>query len=131
MAKRTRGSNRPGQRRADRHALARPQARPASRPAGALSEAEEARAAELESQIVAQERAAQAGQTRARDRARATEATRPGRPGGQGLLAARAAEEYAYVVRDVRRIMVVGGGLFGALAVIYVLIDVMHVVTIS
>jgi hypothetical protein len=27
--------------------------------------------------------------------------------------------------------MVVGGGLVGALAVIYVLIDVMHVVTIS
>jgi hypothetical protein len=131
MAKRTRGSNRPGQRRADRHAPARPQTRPASRPAGALSEAEEARAAELESQIVAQERAAQAGQTRARDRARATETARPGRPGGQGLLAARAAEEYAYVVRDVRRILVVGGGLVAALAALYVLIDVAHVVTIS
>jgi len=131
MAKRTRGSNRPGQRRADRHAPARPQTRPASRPAGALSDAEEARAAELESQIVAQERAAEVGRTRARDRGRATEAARPGRPSGQGLLAARAAEEYAYVVRDVRRILVVGGGLVATLAVLYVLIDVAHVVTIS
>ena len=131
MAKRTRGSNRPGQRRADRHGPARPQARPAPRPAGALSDSEEARAAELESQIVAQERAAEAGRTRARDRSRATEAVRPGRPGGQSLLAARAAEEYAYVVRDVRRILVVGGGLVAALAVLYVLIDVAHVVTIS
>ena len=130
MAKRTRGSNRPGQRRPDRHAPGRPQSRPASRPS-ALSDAEEARAAELESQIVAQERAAEAGRTRARDRVRATEAARPGRSGGQGLLAAKAAEEYAYVVRDVRRIMVVGGGLVATLAVLYVLIDVAHIVTIS
>ena len=127
MAKRTRGSNRPGQRRVDRHAPARPQARPA----GALSDAEEARAAELESQIVAQERAADAGRNRARDRGRATEAARPGRAGGQGLLAARAAEEYGYVVRDVRRILVVGGAMVAAMVVLYVLIDVAHVVTIS
>ena len=131
MAKRTRGSNRPGQRRADRHAPIRPEARLAPRPAGALSDTEEARAAELESQIVAQERAAQAGRARVRDRSRATEAARPGRAGGQGLLAARAVEEYAYVVRDVRRILVVGGGLVATLAVLYVLIDVAHAVTIS
>ena len=131
MAKRTRGSNRPGQRHVERHAPNRPQSRLAPRPAGALSDTEEARAAELESQIVAQERAAEAGRTRARDRVRATEAARPGRSGGQGLLAAKAAEEYAYVVRDVRRILVVGGGLVATLAVLYVLIDIAHVVTIS
>ncbi len=131
MAKRTRGSNRPGQRHADRHGSARPQSRPAARPSGALSEAEEARAADLESQIVAQERDAEATRNRARDRGRAAEVVRPGRAGGQGLLAARAAEEYAYVVRDVRRILVVGGAIAAALVVLYVLIDIAHVVTIS
>jgi len=131
MAKRTRGSNRPGQRHPDRHGSARPQNRPAPRPTGALSATEEARAAELEAQIVAQERDAEANRNRNRDRARAPEATRPGRPGGQGLLAARAAEEYGYVVRDVRRIIYVGGAVAAALAVLYVLIDVFHAVTIS
>ena len=131
MAKRTRGSNRPGQRHAERHSSARPQSRPATRPAGALSEAEEARAAELESQIVAQDRAAESNRARGRDRGRAVEVARPGRPGGQGLLAARAAEEYAYVVRDVRRIIAVGGSMAVTLLALYVLIDVMHVVTIS
>jgi hypothetical protein len=96
-----------------------------------LSDAEEARAAELEQEIVAQDRQADAGRARVRERPRDAEVTRPGRPAGQGLLAARAAEEYAYVVRDVRRIMVVGGGIAAALAVLYVLIDVAHVVTIS
>jgi hypothetical protein len=131
MAKRTRGSNRPGQRHPDRHGSARPQNRPAPRPSGALSASEEARAAELESEIVAQERDAEANRTRNRERGRTSEATRPGRPGGQGLLAARAAEEYGYVVRDVRRILFVGGAVAVALVVLYVLIDVAHVVTIS
>lgn len=131
MAKRTRGSHRPGQRHADRHGSARPQSRPAPRPSSALSDAEEARAAELESEIVAQEREAGVGRNRSRERGRDSEAARPGRPGGQGLLAARSAEEYAYVVRDVRRILLVGGTIAAALAVLYVLIDVAHVVTIS
>jgi hypothetical protein len=131
MAKRTRGSHRPGQRHSDRHGSARPQTRPAPRPSGALSASEEARAAELESQIVAQERDAEANRARSRDRSRAPEATRPGRPGGQGLLAARAAEEYGYVVRDVRRILFVGGAVAATLLGLYVLIDVAHVVTIS
>ena len=131
MAKRTRGSNRPGQRRPDRHGSARPQSQPATRAGGGLSAAEEARAAEIESQIVAQERAADATRARTRDRGRVTETARPGRAGGQGLLAARAAEEYGYVVRDVRRILAVGGSIVVILAVLYVLIDVAHVVTIS
>jgi hypothetical protein len=126
MAKRTRGSNRPGQRHA-----ARPQSTSAPRSSGALSASEEARAAELESQIVAQDRAAESGRAQARELGRATEVARPGRAGGQGLLAARAAEEYGYVVRDVRRILVVGGAMAAALVVLYVLIDVAHVVTIG
>jgi hypothetical protein len=128
MAKRTRGSNRPGQRHAG---SARPQTRPASRPSSALSATEEARAAELESQIIAQEKDAEQNRSRARDRSRVGEAARPGRPAGQGLLATRAAEEYGYVVRDVRRILQVGGAVAAALAVLYVMIDILRVVTIS
>jgi len=131
MAKRTRGSHRPGQRHADRRGPARPQPRPPGRPSGGLSAEEEARAAEIESQIVAQERAAEAGRARSRERARGAEVERPGRAHGQGLLAARAAEEYAYVVRDVRRIVSIGGTMAAALAVIYVLVDVLHVVTVT
>lgn len=130
MAKRTRGSNRPGQRHADRRSQGRPQAGPA-RQGGVLSADEEARAAELESRIVAQERAAEATRARSRDRLRAPEAERGGRPRSQGLLAVRAAEEYAYVVRDVRRIIQVGGLLAAVLFVLYVLVDVFHVVTVG
>jgi hypothetical protein len=128
MAKRTRGSNRPGQRHAERHGSARPLTRPESRTS--LSASEEARAAELESQIVAQERAAEANRARGRN-VRSTEFTRPGRTGGQGLLAARAAEEYGYVVRDVRRIIFVGGALAAILAVVFVIVDVMRLVSFS
>jgi hypothetical protein len=131
MAKRTRGSNRPGQRHADRRGSSRPQLRPTGRPSGGLSAEEEARAADLESQIVAEERAADAGRARSRERARNPEPERPGRAHGQGLLAARAAEEYAYVVRDVRRIVWVGSGLAATLGVIYVLVNVLRVVTIG
>ena len=43
-------------------------------------------------------------------------------------LATRAAEEYAYVRRDVRRIAIVGGGLLGVLAIIDILVNVTHVI---
>jgi len=56
---------------------------------------------------------------------------RPGRARSQGLLAARAAEEYNYVVRDVRRILRVGGSLAVVFLAIVVLVDVLHVVTVS
>jgi len=128
MAKRTRGSSRPGQRRPG-SGPARPSARPAARPTNGLSVDEEARAAELESRIVAQERAAETVRSRARQTAgRFPEARRAG---SQGLLAARAAEEYAYVVRDVRRILIVGGSLAAVLAVLFVLIDILHVISIA
>lgn len=128
MAKRTRGSNRPGQRHQDKRSSARQQPRPASRPGQGLSAAEEARAAELESQIVAQERAAQQPAGRSRDRSRETDFGPAGRPRGQSPLAVRAAEEYGYVSRDVRRIVRVGGAMVGILAVFYVLIDILHVI---
>jgi hypothetical protein len=128
MAKRTRGSNRSGQRHQDKRSSARQQPRPASRPGQGLSAAEEARAAELESQIVAQERAAQQPAGRSRDRSRVTDFDPAGRPRGQSPLAVRAAEEYGYVSRDVRRIVRVGGTMVGILAVFYVLIDILHVI---
>ena len=131
MAKRTRGSHRPGQRHGDKRGTARQQFRPTGRPSGGLSAEEEARAADLESQIVAEERAAEAGRTRFREQPRSPEVERPGRARGQGLLAARAAEEYAYVVRDVRRIVTIGGSMAATLAVIYVLVNVLHLVTIG
>ena len=125
MAKRTRGSNRPGQRQS-----ARPQLQPVSRPSESLSRDDETRAAELESQIVARERIADTDRARARDRVK-TEPTRSGHVGGQGLLAARAAKEYDYLVRDIRRIVFVGGMLAAIMAAIFVLVDVIHVIAIS
>lgn len=125
MAKRQR--TRPGQRPPSRPA--RPAARPvSSRPAGTLSEAEEARAEELERDIVARDKAAQAALTRSRDR-------RPHSDAGSGpalrirtggLVAASV--EYEYVRRDVRRIIRVGGSLIGVLAILFVLIDVVGVI---
>jgi len=127
MAKRTRGSNRPGQRHA---AHSRHQPRPANRPAQGLSAAEEARAAELESQIVARDREAQASLGRSRERGQAADMSRAGRPRTGSPLAVRAAEEYGYVSRDVKRILRVGGSMIGLLVVMFVLVDVLHVITI-
>lgn len=87
-----------------------------------LTDAEEARAAELEARIVADERAADAARQGAADRRRgrpiATElAERP----SDGGLAVRAAEEYAYVGRDVRRITLLGGSLIAILIILWVI----------
>ena len=84
---------------------------------------EEARAAELEAAILAEERAAE--QLRRGPDGR-------GRPTERALyssvpLATRAAEEYGYVRRDVRRIAVVGGGLIAVLFIIDILVNVTHV----
>jgi hypothetical protein len=135
MAKRSRGAARPGQRPAKRPQRAAIPRAPAAatetiRPATSLTEADEARAAELEAQLVAEGRTATA-ERGGRDRAR-MQATAPRLRGAQtsGLLAARAAEEYGYVVRDVRRIGVVGGGLFVVMIVLFLLIEVAHVITV-
>jgi len=124
MAKRSRVGGRPGQRRP----LERTAQRPASgqrRPANALTPEEEARAAELEAAIVAEEKAAEEAR-RGRNRARAA-AAEAGLYSSQSL-AARAAQEYGYVRRDVRRITVVAGALLGVLAVLHVLVNVLHVI---
>jgi hypothetical protein len=122
MAKRTRGSSRPGQRHS--HTPTRPQVKPAG-----LSAAEVAHAAELEGQILEQENAARAAAARPNGRGRDAALPAGLRP-RQSPLALRAAEEYAYVTRDVRRIITVGGAMVAILAVLVILIDVLHVVTV-
>jgi len=132
MAKRARGTTtRPGQRR--------PMQRPATRPATAaprpgataatgtdvgatrpasLTPEEEARAAELEAAIVAEERQAEQGR---RARAQRTVVEPVVR---SGSLAVAAANEYAYVARDVRRVAIVGGSLLGLLIALWVVVQV-------
>ena len=128
MAKRARGStSRPGQRAPIQRSTPRPAtpdidltetALAAYGNESTLTDADIARAAELEAQIVAQEKAAEAATPSARARA----FTAP--PRSTGTLAQAASEEYAYVSRDVRRIALIGGSLiallFGAWAVISV-----------
>ena len=89
-----------------------------------MTHEEEARAAELEAAILAEEKVAEDAR-RARDRGR--------RPAEGAIysstpLATRAAEEYGYVRRDVRRIAVVGGSLLGILAILHVLVNVARVI---
>ena len=128
MAKRVRGSStRPGQRAPLQRrpttgaAPAAPAAAaaPAPRPATLTAE-EERRAAELEAQIVAEERSAEDARKRGTDRSRRPVTDESGtRPSSS--LAVRAAEEYAYVGRDVRRITVIGGGLILIMLVLWVI----------
>jgi hypothetical protein len=127
MAKRSRVGARPGQRRPMQRSAARPAAAPAPRPAGSVTPEEEARAAELEAAIVAEEKAAEASR-RSRDRDRHTAAE--GALYSSTPLATRAAEEYSYVRRDIRRIAVVGGGLLALLAVLDILVNVLHLFAI-
>jgi hypothetical protein len=128
MAKRARGTTRPGQRRPIQRATRPAPGTPVAPPAG-LSAAEIEAAGELEAKLVATDRAEQAAVGRRAERARVTEeglgAVR--RPGGSGRLAVEAAEEYRYVARDVRRIALIGGSMFGILAVLYILIEVVGV----
>lgn len=129
MAKRARGSVRPGQRRPiDKRpaAPAAPVAATAPKPAG-LSEAEVERAAQLEADMLAQEKAAEAARKRSRERT----TTRDSIPVTSGSFAAQEAREYAYVARDVRRILKVAGLELAILAVLYVLVDVTNVIKIG
>ncbi len=130
MAKRSRGAARPGQMRPTR----RP-ARPADRAAAAAGvdtrrngnaqPPGQAAAADVELDLPVEPR-----ETARRDRGRAetASAARPP-PGASSLLPQRAAPEDANVARDVRHIAVVAGGLVIVLFVLFLLIDVLHVIT--
>jgi hypothetical protein len=132
MAKRARGTTtRPGQRRPIQRPAARPgsgaRPAPAAAPgsdtanlrAASLTPDEEARAAQLEAAIVAQERQAEEGR---RDRARRSAPEPSVR--SSSPLAVAAANEYAYVARDVRKVAVVGGSLVGLLLALWVVTQV-------
>lgn len=115
MAKRARGTtSRPGQRA--------PLARPAGAPRPAtLTAEEEARAAELEAKILAEEKLAEETSRRNRDRSRRP-APEPAAP--RASLAAQGAQEYAYVARDVRRLSIVGGSLIALLIALWAVVQV-------
>ena len=128
MAKRSRLTARPGQRRPLQR-TGRPDA-DATRGPGKVTALEEARAAELEAAILAEEKAAE---TVRRNRERGRRST-PDAVGGVSYtsvpLGVRAAEEYGYVKRDIRRISIVGGFLLAILAVLQVLVNGLHLYTL-
>jgi hypothetical protein len=121
MAKRSRIGARPGQRRP----LQRTTTRATARPANTVTDEELARAAELEAQILAEEQAAEEAR---KGRQRRTK-TEPAETTiySSAPLAERAAQEYAYVQRDLRRIAIVGGGLLLVLILIDILFNVTHI----
>lgn len=131
MAKRVRGSSsRPGQRAplqrssTAKSSSSRPASTPASQPASrptTLTPEEEARAAELEAAILAEERAAEESARRSRDRSR--RGTEAAEPVVRGTIATRAAAEYAYVARDLRRVAIIGGSLTALLFALWVLVE--------
>jgi len=65
-----------------------------------------------------------------RARAETPSPARPRNAQASTLLTARAAQEYAYVARDIRHIVIVAGGLLIMLLVLWVLVDVLHIITI-
>ncbi|HEY8868793.1 MAG TPA: hypothetical protein VIM30_05340 [Candidatus Limnocylindrales bacterium] len=117
--------------------------KPGASPSG-LTEAEIARAADLEAQLVAQERAAGSGTIGARSvtsgsagaatfasTSTGASARRYGAPDpalASQPLGVRASHEYAYVARDVRRIALTGGLMVVILIVLDVLINVTGVI---
>ena len=131
MAKRARGTTtRPGQRRPIQRPAARPSS-PTARPAtpdatspattrsASLTPEEEARAAQLEAAIVAEERRAEDARKGRSQRAAPEPVARSSSP-----LAAAAAHEYDYVARDVRKVAIVGGSLIGLLLALWVVTQV-------
>jgi hypothetical protein len=132
MAKRQRGSTRPGQRPPTKSTTGRPSAatspapapRPPTpqRPTGTLTDDELAHAAALEARIVDEERQASASLARGRDhrRSAAVEAPARGRSRAVSTLAVVAADEYLYVQRDLRRTVTVFIGIFALLFVAFI-----------
>jgi hypothetical protein len=130
MAKRSRIAARPGQRRPLQRPATRPDIAAPARPAGSVTAQEEARAAELEAAILAEEKAAEQARRSREQLTRRPNELAPRASYGSVPLAVRAAEEYAYVRRDIRRITIVGGSLLLVLAVLEVLVNGMHLFTL-
>ena len=122
MVKRARGSVRPGQRRPIDRRPATAATPGTPKPSG-LSEAELARAAELEQQLLAEERAAETARKRTVERASTRE--------GSAVKVIPFEDEYAYVSRDLRDIARIAALLFAILFALYLIIDVFDVVKIG
>lgn len=132
MAKRSRLAARPGQRRPlQRTSTTRPAtSSTAPPPATSVTPEEEARAAELEAAILAEEQVAEEART-GRRRGRPVEAAPVSTVASSTVpLSVREAAEYRYVQRDVRRIIIVGGFLLLILAVLEVLVNGLHLFTL-
>ena len=84
-----------------------------------LTPEEEARAAQLEAAIVAEERQTEEARRGRTQRVAPEPVVRSSSP-----LAAAAASEYAYVGRDIRRVAIVGGSLVGLLLALWVVTQV-------
>jgi hypothetical protein len=99
-----------------------------ARSSSGLTDAELRRAEQLEAEATAKERAAIAASLR-RQAARGEDRDRFGpREDLDQPLSVRMAHEYAYVARDVRRILLTGGLMVAILAVLAILINVAGVV---
>jgi hypothetical protein len=98
------------------------------RSSSSLTEAEVRRAEELEAEANAKERAAIAESLRRR--ARGQEREMFDRDDLNAPLSVRMAHEYAYVARDVRRILLTAGLMVAILAVLAILINVLGVITV-
>ena len=142
MAKRQRGSTRPGQRPPTKSTSGRVTARPAAagsaapvapRPDTTRTDDELSRAAAIETRIVAEERQAGAALARGRDRRRAAADDAPARGRGRVVtsLAVVAADEYVYVMRDLRRIAVVFIGIFAILFASFFVSQVTGILRVS
>ncbi len=113
MAKRARGGGRrPGQRRATQRTGPRPAPVPA-RPAAAAPAPEFVDVA-----VETTDTAAPRSTAPARTRSRASSSS----------FEDSAAQEYAYVASDVRRIAIVGGSMFAVLIALFILIEVLGVI---
>jgi hypothetical protein len=100
-----------------------------ARSSAGLTEAEERRAAELEAEATAKERAAIAESLRRRARASQDDDAVP-RSELNAPLSVRAAHEYAYVARDVKRIALTASLMIAILAVLHLLVNVMGVISL-
>jgi hypothetical protein len=97
------------------------------RSSASLTETELRRAEELEAELAAKERAAIAESLRRRARG---EDRAIGSPDHNAPLSVRAAHEYAYVARDVKRIAATAALMIGILAALYILTNVLGVITL-
>ena len=99
------------------------------RSSASLTETELQRAEELEAELAAKERAAIAESLRRK--ARGEDRALGGAADHSAPLSVRAAHEYAYVARDVRRIAATAALMIGILAALYILTNVLGVITLQ